>query len=315
MENMSNENKGVVKHEKKKKDKMVLWIIIIALLGVNVVLLYNLMNKSEQLATTTEELDATAAEKAKLDTLYEEGLRMIALLEKDTTQLNDELREKLAVIKLQNEEIDKIRKQKNWEISKLKKKVKEYEGKMDQLLAELDEMKKDNEYLRQSNTELLSIRKQQGEKIDQLEETTSKLAGKVNIASKLRADNFTVVGVKERSGGKERETSRANATDKIKITFDLGKNYVVEPGPKEFYIKINKPDGSTLAVESNGSGTFVYNGEESLYTVSTTIEYDVNEDQSGTVYWSMNNEFAEGDYHCELYEGGFLIAETELSLR
>ncbi len=43
----------------------------------------------------------------------------------------------------------------------------------------------------------------------------------IDIGSTLHASNFTIVGVKEKSSGKEKETSTAKRVDKLRISFDL----------------------------------------------------------------------------------------------
>jgi hypothetical protein len=89
---------------------------------------------------------------------------------------------------------------------------------------------------------------------------------------------------------------------------------VAEVGSKDIYLKIIGPDGATIYNEASGSGTFVYQGQESLYSAKKNIEF-TQDAQTVTVYWMKGSEYGKGKYRTELYSDGFKIGETEFELK
>jgi DNA repair exonuclease SbcCD ATPase subunit len=67
--------------------------------------------------------------------------------------------------------------------------------------------------------------------------------GIIDVGTTLHASNFNIIGLDERNGGKEKETSKAKKVDKLRITFDIDENMITPSGTKELYIIITAPDG------------------------------------------------------------------------
>ena len=89
----------------------------------------------------------------------------------------------------------------------------------------------------------------------------------IDVGSTLHVSNFNIVGVNEKGSSKEKPTTKAKKVDKLRITFDLDENRITSSGTKELYVIITSPDGSPIAVEALGSGTFVTReGESKPYT-------------------------------------------------
>ena len=107
------------------------------------------------------------------------------------------------------------------------------------------------------------------------------------------------------------ETTKANATQKIKTCFNVLENIVALPGNKDVYVRILAPDGSVL---TNGSETFMVLGQASLFTVKETFEYS-NKETNICVYWEKGSEYASGTYTAEIYCEGALIGNTTFELK
>src|SRR6478672_9442556 len=102
----------------------------------------------------------------------------------------------------------------------------------------------------------------------------------LNVGSTLHASNFNIVGINEK-GSKEVSTKTAKKVDKLRISFDLDENMISQSGNKEVYVCITGPDGTPIAVEALGSGTFsTREGSEKPYTQKLDVNYTQNKRQT-----------------------------------
>lgn len=138
----------------------------------------------------------------------------------------------------------------------------------------------------------------------------------IDIASTLKASNFSIIAINEKSSGKEKETTVAKRVDKIRISFDLDANRVSQTGEKNIFICITGPDGKPLAVEAMGSGIFnTREGEEKIFTQKINVNYTQGQRQTLSVDWKQNANYMNGDYKIEVYNNGFKIGEGVRSLK
>ena len=134
--------------------------------------------------------------------------------------------------------------------------------------------------------------------------------GIIDVGSTLHASNFNIIGLNEKSGGKEKETSTAKKVDKLRITFDLDENMITPSGNKELYIVITAPDGKPVAVDEMGSGKFsTREGEEKVYTQKLDVNYIQNKRQTVSFDWKQPSSFSTGNYKIEVYNNGFKVGE------
>lgn len=201
------------------------------------------------------------------------------------------------------------------EIGKLKRelddKIKEIERKTRQYTDEIVEWKRRYDELETEKEALVEDVAEKEDAIRTLETTVEK-------GAILSAASLTAVGIQTRGETKEKETDRAKRTDFIRVCFRLAENRIAKAGYKEVYIKISGPDGTTLAVQALGSGTFhlTETGESSLYTKKITVDYDSGTpDKTYCADWQQDNEFPPGVYNVELFQSGFLIGKTQMELR
>jgi len=134
--------------------------------------------------------------------------------------------------------------------------------------------------------------------------------GIIDVGTTLHASNFNIIGLDERNGGKEKETSKAKKVDKLRITFDIDENMITPSGAKELYIIITAPDGKPIAVDDMGSGRFnTRDGEEKIFTQKVEINYTQNKRQTISFDWKQSSNFNTGNYKIEVYNNGFKIGE------
>lgn len=138
----------------------------------------------------------------------------------------------------------------------------------------------------------------------------------IDVASTLHASNFSILGINERGGGKEKETTTAKRVDKLRISFDLDENRVAQSGTKGIYICITAPDGTPVVSSGMGSGKFnTRDGQEKFYTQKIEINYTQGQRQTLSFDWKQDASFITGDYKIEVYNNGFKIGEGVRSLK
>jgi len=245
-------------------------------------------------------------------------------------ELNDAAM-RLDMLKTTNSRADSLMKTKDKEITGLKSRVQTILNNKNATQAELAEARKlINELKGNIENYTAEIEKLQGEKIKLTEEKRAVTVERdvarrnydsasvvikdkeetIDIGSTLHASNFSIVGIKERSNGKEKSTSSAKQVDKLRISFLVDENRITPAGPKDLFVSITAPDGTPVAVEALGSGKFVTReGIERLFTKKVQLDYKTGESQQVNVEWKPNSNFQQGNYRIEIYNNGFKIGE------
>jgi hypothetical protein len=243
----------------------------------------------------------------------------------------DDAAQRLDMLKTNSSKADSLMKTKDKDISALKSRVQTILNDKNATAAQLAEARK---LIGQLNSSIenytAEIEKLQGEKIQLTEEkrvvTAERNAVKKNydsattvikekedlidVGSTLHASNFAIVGVQEKSDGKEKETVKAKKVDKLKISFDLDENRLTQSGPKDIFVSITAPDGTPLTSSALGSGKFVTReGIERPFTQKVQVDYKQGEKQQVNVELKPDNNFQTGNYRIEIFNNGFKIGE------
>lgn len=138
----------------------------------------------------------------------------------------------------------------------------------------------------------------------------------IDVASTLHASNFAISGINEKSGGKEKTTTKAKKVDKLRITFEIDENRVTQSGKKDLFVTITSPDGTPVSVQALGSGTFTTrDGKDLPYTQKISVDYIQSSKQNVQFDWKQNTDFQKGNYKIEVYNNGFKIGEGFRELR
>jgi regulator of replication initiation timing len=201
-------------------------------------------------------------------------------------------------------------------LSKDSKKLKELQAELvelkkmrDALLEQVDKLVQENNLLKKENQEFQAT-------ISDLNVVNTDLQNKVESGSVLAANNVLMIAYKEKSSTKRAPTVIAKKADLFEVCFDISQNRIAPQGNKEVYLRVISPEGSTLAVQSLGSGTFKSKegGEDNLYTVKKTVSYDGSV-KNHCLGWKPNMPFASGKYKAEVYIDGYLAGVGGLILK
>ena len=123
----------------------------------------------------------------------------------------------------------------------------------------------------------------------------------INYASRLILSNFILNGFKVRNSGKEIQTDKASRIDRIKVSFDIVPNKLVESGVKKIYTIIKKPSGDIVTFVNQDTGEFIFENKRMKYSDELKFSYTSGEEKTLEFTWD-NEDFERGDYVMEVYE-------------
>lgn len=269
-------------------------------------------NKEERQQLTTQIVTSDSAKNELQRELNDAAMRLDML--KTTNARIDSL------LKTKDKEIDNLRgrvqsilNDKNAtaaQLAEARKLIDQLKGSIEEYTAEIERLRGQNIQLTEQKRIVTVQRDSVKKDFDSAQNVIKEKENIIDIGSTLHASNFNIVGVKEKSGGKEKVTTTAKRVDKLKISFDLDENMITQSGTKDVYICIAAPDGTPIVVEALGSGKFVTrDGEEKPYTQKIQVDYKQGEKQQVNVEWKQNSNFQTGNYKIEVYNNGFKIGE------
>jgi myosin heavy subunit len=264
----------------------------------------------EELSTTrvkldsiSTALDAKIAEVQRLGGNVDELMKVKADLEADRAQLRKGQRLNAS------------------QMAKYGEKIKEYEtflAERDTMIAQLQREKGElvvvNETLNSENTGLKTQRQTLRDSVSTVVTQNQELATKVTRASALKAQNVKVLAVNTRGKERDEDAFKAKRIDKLKFMYTLLDNPLTKEEPKDVYVRVLDPDGAIVSDMANGSGTFVIDGNETVYTTKQTVEYD-NEGKNVELTYARGIRYKPGKYVVELYAEGYKIGKGEFAVR
>ncbi|MDZ4204275.1 MAG: hypothetical protein U1C46_05595, partial [Bacteroidales bacterium] len=151
-----------------------------------------------------------------------------------------------------------------------------------------------------------------------LQKDKQELVEKVELAAVLRAYGIDANGI-SLSGGRGRETAtdRARRTDKIKMCFTLAENAVIQPGIRDIYLRVARPDNRILAKGLGDEYSFIYRGEILQYTSKETVNYQNESIQvcSQWIHRNVKDLMQQGLYVVTIFADDQEIGQTFFELK
>ncbi|WP_207431117.1 hypothetical protein [Sabulibacter ruber] len=307
--------------EKDSNRKLLVVGLIIVLLSINGILIYMQQQKTQE---TEEQKEIIKVKNTELENQIKVYETLKADYERQSAELrsmgltNDSLESRIAAI---NADLAQLRSFRNSSFTvadqkRFQQRAQNLERALQQKDQEMAKLKDDNEELFTEVTGLKTTQNKLTDSITTLATDKKELEEKVNLASKLEAQNISVsiINAKGKEKADAEEEYKAKQVDKIKLSFKLGKNEVAPKENKEILMRLIEPDGSALYNLATGSGTFEFEGKEQFYTVKRDIVFD-NTQQQVTFIYSKGAPFKTGKHTVEIYAGGFLIGTTSFNLK
>lgn len=232
------------------------------------------------------------------DSLHTNNDTLNKLLENERERINH-LVEELKMVKATN--MSKIREYQK-ELTTLRSVLRTYIVQIDSLNTINTELRKENIKYQQSYAKISSS-------YQQLETTKNELEKKVTIASQLEASLITVYSLTHNN----RTTKKLSRIAKLEVEFAILKNLTAPVGPKDVYIRIERPDGELLM--HSRDHLFDHDGSQINYSAKRIVEYS-GEITNASIFYNVDTgELISGNYKVDIFADGFHIGNSEFSLR
>ena len=303
----------------KNKHNILTGILLVALLATWGYIIYDKkQNKQEKQDLTTQIVNSDSSKNELQRELNDAALRL-DVLKTSNVKADSLLKTKDKDIEGLKSKIQSILNDEHataGQLAEAKRLIAELKGNIETYTAQIEELKMQNTQLTQEKQQVTQERDVANKNYDSANQVIKQKENVIDVGSTLHASNFTIVGLKEKSSGKEKETTTAKKVDKLRISFDIDENRITQSGPEDIYVCITSPDGKPVVVDALGSGKFVTrDGVERPFTKKVQINYVQGQKQPVTVEWTQNSDFQTGNYKIEIYNNGFKIGEGVRSFK
>ena len=284
--------------------RLYLIIGIIALVLIAISVLFYIQNR--EMNTIVEQLNV---EKTILTEEYQKLAFNYDSLHSDNDTLNLMLemeRERIAQLV---EELKTLKATNTARIREFQKELTTLRGVLRTYIVQIDSLNQRNEVLTRENIEHRRRYTQIQSSFRELEEVKTTLQEKVTIASRLDVTNLMAEGLNP-SG---RKTDRSNRIAKIRVCFTVLKNVTAPVGMKDFYLRIERPDGQLLLHSLDDK--FRHEDADINYSAMRSIEYGGEETDVCIFYEADAGELLSGEYIADVFADGFHLKSLRFTLR
>jgi hypothetical protein len=287
--------------------------LVILLLGTWAYIIYDKNVTKQERDTLSAQIVNSDSAKNELQRELDDAALRLDVLKTSNVKADSLLKTKDKDIENIRSRVQKILNDKNAtqaQLAEAKRLIAQLKGNIETYVAEIESLKAENTQLTKDKKQVTEERDIVIKNLDSVGKVVQQKEEVIDIGSTLHASNFSIIGIKEKNGGKEKETTKAKKVDKLRISFVLDENRITESGPKDIYIAITSPDGKPVTVEALGSGRFVSrDGIERPFTKKIQVYYEKGQKMPVTIEWSQNSDFQTGNYKIEIYNNGFKIGE------
>ena len=270
-----------------------------------------IISKTNELVSTNTKLDSISTQlDAKIAEIKMLGGN-IEELEAVKTQLEADKRE--------------LKNLNGFSMKKYEDKIRGYEALLVRKDEDLKKLREENQVLTTQNqslqqetsglkNELGSTKQQLTDSVALYSAKTKELSDKVNVAAILKAEGIVVDAISAR--GKERDggSYKAKKIDKIRIIFTMSENALAKRENKEVYLRILDPDGAIMSDMAMGSGAFLAQGKEIIYTVKNKMFYN-NARQVVETYYQKGTPWKKGLHAVEIYCDGQRVGQGDFEVK
>ena len=194
-----------------------------------------------------------------------------------------------------------------------RKRIKELEGQIATLknivkhyLEEIKRLGEENEGLRQEIAQVNEKNERLTSQVTKATTENKELTQTVKLAKKLNITGLSFQAYNKR-GKIEKNITKAK---QLGVSFLVSPNNTASAGMKDFYVRILTPEGVLLG----GGETFNLDGSNIAATAKRQMEY-ANEELSVSVYWDVNTTLTPGDYTVEVFADGNRLASRHFTMK
>lgn len=194
-----------------------------------------------------------------------------------------------------------------------RKRIKELEGQIATLknivrhyLEEIKRLGEENEGLRQEIAQVNERNERLSSQVTKATSENKELTQTVQLAKKLNITGLSFQAYNKR-GKVEKNITKAK---QLGVSFIVSPNNTASAGLKDFYVRILTPEGSLLG----GGESLQVDGATIAATARRQMEY-ANEELSVSVYWDVNTTLTPGDYTVEVFADGNRLASRHFTMK
>ncbi|MCH5226947.1 MAG: hypothetical protein J1F16_03905 [Muribaculaceae bacterium] len=194
-----------------------------------------------------------------------------------------------------------------------RKRIKELEGQIATLkgilkhyLEEIKRLGEENEGLRQEIAQVNEKNERLTSQVTQATSENRELSQTVKLAKKLNITGLSFQAYNKR-GKVEKNITKAK---QLGVSFIVSPNNTASAGMKDFFVRILTPEGVLLG----GGEFFNLDGANVAATAKRQMEY-ANEELSVSVYWDVNTTLTPGDYTVEVFADGNRLASRHFTMK
>ena len=249
---------------------------------------------------------------AELDSLLAEHERIKA----QYGDLSEQLSEKDSIIMANAAQIEElINSQADYR--KIKKQLARLQNISQEYVQEMDKLYKENKALKEENISVKADLEQERQDKENIQKSNDALSAKISGAAVYKAYNIRSAGYMLKNKGNEEPTDKAARVKRIKTTFILGENSLIEAGPVNVYCRIAVPgSGKVLTPGSGETYSFVHNGQRLQYSTKTVVNYD-KQAQTVTMNWDLmpDDKAVKGKYVIQVFTDDQFLGESFFTLK
>ena len=194
-----------------------------------------------------------------------------------------------------------------------RKRIKELEGEIATLkgivkhyLEEIRRLGEENEGLRQEIAQVTEKNQQLSTQVTKATSENKELTQTVKLAKKLNITGLSLQAYNKR-GKIEKNITKAR---QLGVSFIVSPNNTAPAGLKDFYVRILTPEGTLLG----GNETVEVDGAMVAATARRQMEY-ANEELSVSVYWDVDTTLTPGDYTVEVFADGYRLLSRHFTMK
>ncbi len=314
------EQEGVTKSTTSKNNlrTILTGVLVVALLGTWGYIIYDKNNTKETLTQKETLIASTSTQRDELQKELEDAAMRYDMLKSSNSKLDSTITSKDRDIQEKRTRIQTLLNKVNATASELgeaKRLIASLNGDLVSYQTQIEVLQGEKIQLTQEKQYVTQERDRVRKDYDSATVVIKEKEDMLNVGSTLLASNFSITGINEK-GAKEKTTSTAKRVDKLRISFDLNENMIAKSGTKEIFVCITAPDGTPVAVEALGSGTFsTRDGQQKFFTQKLDVDYTQNKKQTVSFDWKQNTNFSTGNYKIEVFNNGFKVGEASRPLK
>eukprot|EP01089_Gocevia_fonbrunei_P020438 TRINITY_DN7628_c0_g1_i1.p1 TRINITY_DN7628_c0_g1~~TRINITY_DN7628_c0_g1_i1.p1 ORF type:complete len:296 (-),score=72.31 TRINITY_DN7628_c0_g1_i1:30-917(-) len=279
--------------------KVIAGLLGVILLGVIIYTVSLYQDKQKNTALLTKEKELVVEDLTSLKSEYDKAILESNATNEELVSARDNIAKYIDSVKTMKADIASL--------YRYRKQVGILTKEREQLIRKVDSLTRSNTFLaRQRDSTYVELEKQTVFN-DSLVVQNTQLADVVEKGSALNLSKFSVDAVKERTSGKLVSTSRAKATDKLKVCFTVADNVIAQAGDRQFFIEVLDPQGNVLGESFSKTSD---SGASVTYSKGTEFYYENRSLDVCDFINKPSSEFQKGNYMVNVYDNNLKLLGT-----